>query len=151
MNDADTTAGLEQLHAEILAAWNRGDAEAYASRFSSDAIVIGFDGSEMSGRDEIAKQLRSIFADHEVAAYVRIVRRVQKIGADTALLHAVVGMVPPDGGDLMTDRNAVQLLTAVRDGDTWRATSFQNTPAALDGRPDAAKALTEALRAAARQ
>jgi hypothetical protein len=90
----------------------------------------------------------AIFADHQVASYVRIVRRVREIGDGAALLHAVVGMVPPGGDDLIPDRNAVQLLLAVRTKEDWRAVAFQNTPARLGGRPKALEALTDELRAA---
>jgi uncharacterized protein (TIGR02246 family) len=139
---------VEELHASILSAWNSQDPAAYADRFTDNAIVVGFDGSEMRGRDEIARQLEAIFADHQVARYVRIVRSVRQLRADVALLHAVVGMVPPDGRDLMSDRNAVQLLLAVRGDGGWRAEAFQNTPARLDGRPEALEALTDELRGA---
>jgi uncharacterized protein (TIGR02246 family) len=140
--------GLEELHGDILEAWNRQDAKAYADYFVEDAVVVGFDGSEMHGRSAIAEQLGSIFADHQVATYVRIVRSTRRLDERTALLHAIVGMVPPGGDDVMPDRHAVQLLVARREGDRWRAVSFQNTPAQRDGRPDAVDALTEELRAA---
>jgi uncharacterized protein (TIGR02246 family) len=139
---------VEELHARILAAWNRQDADTYAKQFTEAAIVVGFDGSEMHGQSEIRQQLDAIFADHEVAIYVRIVRSVRELGDGVALLHAVVGMVPPGGNDVMPDRNAVQLLLARLTGDGWRAVAFQNTPARLDGRPEALQALTDELRAA---
>jgi uncharacterized protein (TIGR02246 family) len=142
------TDAVSRLHADILAAWNRQDARAYAEQFTEAALVIGFDGSEMHGRDEIARQLGMIFADHEVATYVRIVRSVRAVSEGVALLHAVAGMVPPGGEDVMPDRNAVQLMLAVRSDEGWRALALQNTPARLDGRPDAAEELTEELRAA---
>jgi len=140
--------GLVGLHGEILDAWNQQDAAAYAGCFLDDALVIGFDGSEMHGRSEIEEQLRSIFADHQVATYVRVVRSTRRLAEDTALLHAVVGMIPPDGDDVMPDRHAVQLLVGTREGGTWRAASLQNTPAQLHGRPELVDALTEELRAA---
>lgn len=147
MTDADRKE-VEELHGAILDAWNRQDADAYATPFADDAIVVGFDGSEMHGRDDISEQLAAIFADHQVASYVRIVRRVREIGDRAALLHAVVGMVPRGGGDLIPDRNAVQLLLAVRTKEDWRAVAFQNTPARLGERPEALEALTDELRAA---
>jgi uncharacterized protein (TIGR02246 family) len=139
---------VKELHARILDAWNRRDAAGYAEQFTETALVVGFDGSEMHGRDEVAAQLDAIFSDHEVASYVRIVRGVRGLGDRAALLHAVVGMVPPGGGDLMPDRNAVQVLIAVRLGEAWLAEIFQNTPARLDGQPEALDALTDELRAA---
>jgi uncharacterized protein (TIGR02246 family) len=150
MTAATDAERVEQLHGAILDAWNRQDADAYAKCFRVDAIVVGFDGSEMHGRAEIAEQLAGIFADHQVARYVRIVRGVRRIGADAALLHAVVGMVPPGGDDVMPDRHAVQLLVAVCETGDWRAGSLQNTPAQMHGRPEAVEALTDELRAADR-
>jgi uncharacterized protein (TIGR02246 family) len=76
MTSGTTTQDLERLHGAILDAWNRQDADGYARYFGDDAIVVGFDGSEMQGRREIAEQLAAIFADHQVARYVRIVRSV---------------------------------------------------------------------------
>ena len=118
MTDADRKE-VEELHGAILDAWNRQDADAYATPF----------------------------ADHQVASYVRIVRRVREIGDGAALLHAVVGMVPAGGDDLIPDRNAVQLLLAVRTKEDWRAVALQNTPARLGERPEALEALTDELRA----
>jgi uncharacterized protein (TIGR02246 family) len=101
---------LDELHRKILDAWNERDHDAYANCFVDDALVIGFDGSEMHGRSGIAEQLASIFADHEVATYVRVVRDKRMLDDQTGLLHAVVGMVPPGGDDVMPDRHAVQVL-----------------------------------------
>jgi uncharacterized protein (TIGR02246 family) len=151
MTASTGTEGVERLYGAILDAWNRQDADAYASCFSDEAIVVGFDGSEMHGREEIAEQLAAIFADHQVARYIWIVRSVHRIAAEAGLLHAVVGMVPPGGTDVMPDRHAVQLLVAVRETGAWQASSLQNTPAQLHGRPEAVEALTDELRAAGAQ
>ncbi len=148
VTDWSGASDLEELHGAILEAWNRQDEQAYAGCFTDDAVVIGFDGSEMHGTAAIAEQLRAIFADHEVATYVRLVRSVRRVDQRTGLLHAVVGMIPSGGNDVMPDRHAVQLLVAIRTGDVWRATSLQNTPVQLHGRPEAVDALTEELRAA---
>src|SRR5215204_5828779 len=88
MTGHTTTEDVERLYGAILDAWNRQDADGYARYFGDDAIVVGFDGSEMQGRREIAEQLAAIFAVHRVARYVRIVRSVRPVGADAALLHA---------------------------------------------------------------
>lgn len=148
MSDSIDDNGLEELHGRILDAWNRQDAHGYASCFDDDALVIGFDGSEMHGRAAIAEQLGAIFADHRVATYVRVVRSVRRLDDRTALLHAVVGMVPPDEDDVVPDRHAVQLLVGTSTNGGWRAASFQNTPAQLHGRPEALDSLTDELRSA---
>jgi uncharacterized protein (TIGR02246 family) len=107
--------------------------------------VIGFDGSQMMGRDEVAAELGRIFADHETATYVAKVRSVTRLDANAGLLRAVAGMVPPGGGEIMPDRNAIQTVVARRASDDWSVVLFQTTPARFDGHPELAEALTAEL------
>lgn len=139
-------AAVAALYHGLLDCWNRRAAEAFAAVFSEDAHVIGFDGSQMNGRAEVASMVADIFAHHETAAYVSKVRQIRFLGPDVALLRAVVGMRPPGQADLNPAVNALQTLLATRDADTWRITLFQNTPAQFHGRPDLSEALTEELR-----
>ena len=83
MSDSIDATDLEGLHGLILEAWNRQDAPAYAACFANDALVVGFDGSEMHGRDDIAEQLGAVFSDHEVGTYVRVVRGVRRLDERT--------------------------------------------------------------------
>jgi uncharacterized protein (TIGR02246 family) len=140
-------AGISELYRALLDAWNRRDARAYAALFTEDGYVVGFDGSEMRGPEEIERILSEIFADHDTGTYVAKVRAEQPVATDVALLSAVAGLVPAGRHELNPDLNAVQTLVGKRDGETWRAVQFQNTPAQLHGRPDAAEALAEELRA----
>ena len=137
------------LHRALLDAWNAADADGYADLFTEDGSLVGFDGSEVHGREAIREHLAGIFADHQVASYVGAIRNVRRLGPGVALLRAAVGIVPPGADDINPDTNAVQSLVAVaEDGDhgRWRVAHFQNTPAAFHGRPDAAEALTTELR-----
>jgi len=118
-----------------------------AAAIAPDGLVIGFDGSQMSGRDEVAEELGRIFADHETATYVTKVRSVKRLGADVALLHAVAGMVPPGSSEIMPERNSIQTVVARRDDDVWSVAIFQTTPARFDGRPELVQALTAELAA----
>jgi len=136
------------LYRKLLQAWNDRDAAAFARLFSDDGSIVGFDGSTADTKDEIEAHLEPIFADHPTAAYVGKVRAVRKFGADSLLLRAVAGMVPPGKRSLMPERNAIQSLVASRqsNGD-WKIEIFQNTPARLDGRPDEVDRLTQELEA----
>ena len=137
---------VEQLYAALLDAWNRDDAEAFAASFADDGEVIGFDGSEMAGREAIAAELGRIFADHETGSYVGIVRGVRRIGDDAFLLRAVAGVVPAGADDLEPELNAVQSLVASWHEGRWQIDLYHNTPAAWHGRPEAVEALTAELR-----
>ena len=134
------------LYQQLLDSWNRRDAEAFASSFAYDGHVIGFDGSQMAGQDEIASTLLKIFADHPTAPYVNIVREVRLLSPDVVVLRAVVGMVPLGHSDIEPALNAIQTLIATKQDDRWRVTLFQNTPAQFHGRPDLVQQLTEELR-----
>jgi|SRR3954465_4720894 uncharacterized protein (TIGR02246 family) len=140
------TADLGALYQQLLDGWNQRDAAAYAALFAEDASVIGFDGSQMNGRAEIATQIGQIFADHPTSRYIGKIREVRLLTPDAAILRAVVGMVPPGQSDLKPDVNAIQSLVAARNAGQWRIALFQNTPARFDGRPELAQQLTDELR-----
>jgi uncharacterized protein (TIGR02246 family) len=141
----DAEDAATSLYGRLIDGWNAGDAGAMAAPLADDGLVVGFDGSQMRGRDEAARELGRVFADHETATYVTKVRSVKALGADAALLHAVAGMVPPGGSELMPDRNAVQTVVVQRGDDGWSVALFQTTPAQFHGRPELTEALTAEL------
>lgn len=136
---------IRALYQQLLESWNLRNAEAYAALFDEQSHVIGFDGSQMAGREEIATTLGQIFADHLTAAYVGKVREVRFLAADVAVLRAVVGMTPPSQRAINPAVNAVQTLVALQRDSQWRIVLFQNTPAQFHGRPELVQQLTEEL------
>lgn len=136
---------VRSLYRRLIDGWNAHDAEAMSAPVAADGLFIGFDGSQMIGGDQVAKELGTVFSDHETAAYVTIVRSVTPLGPDAAILHAVAGMVPPEGSEIMPDRNCIQVLVGRRDDQGWSVALFQNTPARFDGRPEISEALTAEL------
>jgi uncharacterized protein (TIGR02246 family) len=145
MPDTDDVRGLYQ---RMIDGWNAGDAAAMTRDFADDGEIVGFDGSEVSGRERIASYLGGIFADHKVASFVTIVRSVREIAPDVMMLRAHAGMVPPGKSEINRATNAVQTLIAVKRGDRWQIALFQNTPAAWHGREDDVNKLTAELQAA---
>ena len=105
----------------------------------------------MKGSSEVEGEIGKIFAHHQTAAYVGIVRSVRFLAPDVAVLNAAVGMVPPGQSDINPPTNAIQTLVAERREGRWRAAVFQNTPAAFHGRPELAERLTEELRQALKE
>lgn len=147
VNDAEIRA----LYAAFHRRWNARDAAAIAELFADDGNLVGFDGSQVDGRPAIASHLGEIFAHHQTAAYIGIVRDVRFPTTDSALLLAVAGMVPPGQDDINPAVNTVQSLLASRHDGGWRIDLLQSTPAASHGRPEASEALTEELRQAMRK
>ena len=144
-NTPDETP-IAALYRQLLDSWNRRDAEGFAALFEEDGNSIGFDGSPMNGRAEIAATLGQIFADHVTATYVAKIRGIRQLAPDVALLRAVVGMVPPGQSELNPAVNAMQTVVAVKHGEEWRIALLQNTPAQFHGRPELSDALTQELR-----
>lgn len=136
---------VRALFQKLLDSWNKRNADAFAASFADDGHVIGFDGSQMAGRAEIASTLQQIFADHPTAPYVSKIRDVRLLNPDVALLRAVVGMVPQGQSDIEPALNALQTLVATKQDGQWRIALFQNTPAQFHGRPELVQQLTEEL------
>lgn len=148
--DALDEAVARVLYQRLLDRWNIGDARGMAELFTEDGSVIGFDGSPMNGRAEIAATLHDIFAQHQTASYVGLVREVRPLTEDVELLRAVAGMTPPGSAEINPAVNAIQTLITVRHAGEWRIALFQNTPAAFHGRPELSQALTRELQQAHR-
>ena len=137
---------VHELYRDLLDAWNKRDAQVFAALYAEDGNQIGFDGSQMNGQAEIETHLRQIFADHMTATFVGKVREIRFLNEGTAVLRAVVGMIPPGQTDINPATNAIQSLVAVKRGGQWKVALFHNTPAAFHGRPEAVAELTAELR-----
>lgn len=142
--------GVEACYRAIIEAWNSGDPASFAAQFAEDGAIIGYDGSPSNGRAEIEAHLRTIFKDHKPGRFVTIVRGVRPAGQDAAVLSAVVGVIPHGHDDIKPEVNFLQMLTAVKHAEGWRAVLLQATPAQFHGRPEMSEALTAELRQAAR-
>ena len=137
---------VSSLYRHVLESWDRRDPLLFASWFTDDASLVGFDGSAIAGRERIAEHLAGVFQGHQTATYVARVREVRSLGPGVALLRAVAGMVPPGTSDIEPAVNVIQSLVAQEQGDRWRVALYQSTPAAFHGRPDLSEALSAELR-----
>ena len=137
---------IRALYGQMLDQWNKRNADHIAALFAEEGHLIGFDGSPINGRAEIASTMGQIFADHLTATYVGKIRAVRALTPEVTILRAVAGMVPPGQSDLNPAVNTVQTLVAAKRDGKWQIELFQNTPAQFHGRPDMAQQLTEELR-----
>lgn len=120
---------IAALYRHLLDCWNERDASAFAACFTDDGCSIGFDGSQMVGRAEIAATLGQIFADHVTAKYIGKIREICLLAPDVALVRAVVGMVPRGQSDISPAVNAIQTVVAARRNGEWRIVQLQSAPA----------------------
>jgi len=137
---------INSLYRDLLKAWNRQSAQDFAKLFLEKGYIIGFDGSHVVTSTAIGSHLTGIFGQHPTAFFVGKVRSLQFLTPDTALLCAIAGMVPRGQNDINPAVNAIQNLVAVQSQGQWKIASFQNTPAALHGRPEVVAQMSEELR-----
>jgi len=140
--DRDTRA----LYARLIEAWDKRNARDYALQFTSDGVLVGFDGSQVNGQLEVGGHVTEVFTHHQTPRYVTIVRDVRPVANDVTLLRANAGLIPPGKDDIDPALNAIQSMVAVRNSDAWKIALFHNTPAAFHMRPELAKQLTDELR-----
>ncbi|MEW9673992.1 SgcJ/EcaC family oxidoreductase [Ammoniphilus sp. 3BR4] len=137
---------IQTLYQKLIDAWNHRDAVRMAEPFMEEGELIGFDGSQAIGREEILSHLTPIFASHPTPPFVSIVKDIRMLSADIAILRAIVGMIPHGKSDLVPELNAHQTLMAVKKDEQWQIELFQNTPAQFHGRPELVDQMTEELR-----
>jgi uncharacterized protein (TIGR02246 family) len=145
--NAEETA-IRSLYRALINSWNNMDANGYASLFTDDANLIGFDGSQANGKKSIQQHLTDVFAQHKVATYVIIIREIRFLTPDVVVLRSMAGMIPPGKTDINPDTNAIQTLIAQKENDVFKIALFQNTPAAWHWHPEQKEALTKELTAA---
>jgi len=137
---------ITAIYHHLLEAWNNRSAQDMAQLFSIDGEMIGFDGSQIIGSEEIFSHLYPIFEHHQTASFVSKVKGVRSLGTETAMLRAIAGMVPPGQSDINPKVNTHHTLIVVKENNDWKIQLFQNTPAQFHGRPEIVEQMTEELR-----
>lgn len=144
---SDEEREVRSLYGRLIAGWNERSATGMAAPFASDGSLVGFDGSQVAGREQIEEHLQPIFASHPTPPYMTIVRSVRFLGSEAALLQAVAGMVPPGKTEIDPALHAIQTVVAEKRDGEWRVVHFQTTPAQFHGRPELVEEMTRELQA----
>ncbi len=110
---------------ELAAAWNHGDAAAFAKRFQKDGTFTNVNGTAFVGHAAFEERHRAIFAGPLKGSVTTMtVRREQLVRPDVALVDVdcvtKVGAADPIGSKL--------LLVLTRDAEQWSIAAFHNTP-----------------------
>jgi uncharacterized protein (TIGR02246 family) len=116
---------IRALHGQALDAWGAGNGKAFAAPFSDDALFIGFDGSVMRGREQIAATHQDVF-DRWMKG-TRLVEEqteVRFVDPDVAVVHTLGGTVMRGKSEPTPERDSIQTLVAVRDAGGWSFVSF---------------------------
>jgi uncharacterized protein (TIGR02246 family) len=91
-------------------------------------VFVGFDGSVMRGREQIASVHQELF-DRWLKGSRLVDERteVRFVAPDVALVHALGGTVMRGKAEPAPERDSIQTLVAVRRDGAWSFVSFQNT------------------------
>jgi uncharacterized protein (TIGR02246 family) len=128
ISQSDDSVAVRKLYEELMTAWNRGSGEAFAAGFTEDGDLIGFDGTHLKGRKEIAPFHQRLFDTYlKGTRLVGTVTDVQFLSADIALLHAVGGTIMRGKSAPARERDSIHTLVAIRSRSDWRFAAFQNT------------------------
>ncbi len=111
---ADEVA-IRSLYQQAMDGWNRGSGEAFASPFAEDGDLVGFDGTHLKGRQEIASFHQQLFDTYvKGTRLVGKIRSVRFLTSDVALMHVVGGTIMAGQTDIEPERNSVQTLVATK-------------------------------------
>jgi uncharacterized protein (TIGR02246 family) len=91
-------------------------------------MFIGFDGSVMRGREQIASSHQEVF-DRWMKG-TRLVEEgteVRFVARDVAIVHTLGGTLMRGKSEPAPERESIQTLVAVRHAGGWSFASFQNT------------------------
>jgi len=106
------------------AAWDAGDAHAYAAKFTPDATYVIFLGEALMGPAEIERTHIDVFRRWQKGTKMAIKAvRVSLLGADVCSVLTVGGI----GQGANPPYDKLQTFTLIRHGDSWLCAAFQNT------------------------
>ena len=128
-NDSADEAAVRALYQQQMDGWNQGSGDAFAAVFTEGGDLVGFDGTHLKGRQEIAPFHQQLFDKWlKGSRLVGQVKDVRFLSPDIALMHAVGSTVMRGKSEPSPERDSIQTLVAVRqEGDEWRLAGFQNT------------------------
>lgn len=127
MNEsAQSALALESIVSELSAAWNRGDAAAYAAPFAADAEQINIFGAQLCGRGEIEQRHDVIFKSiFQHSTNVFSVLGTRAVGPD-ALIARVASAVDVPRGPLQGRLETIVSMV-LQHSARWEIVLFHNT------------------------
>ena len=133
--DTDPAVAVAAISEGLQAAWNQGDAPAYASYFTDDADFLNIRGDIFTGREQIAKVHGMILGGPFKGSHIAITTRLLKVLAPgmvmldtdqtvTSFKGLPPGVVPTTDGTLVTH---FKYMAARQVDGSWKLISGQNT------------------------
>lgn len=127
---------IAQLGQALQDAWNRGDAEGYASLFTDDADFVAWTGEYGRGRKAIEEGHRRLFRGPLAGSRMVLTgddagsalpQSLRFIRPDVAVMIASGAVTLASQSVAGPDHESVQTFVLTRNGGHWRVAAFHNT------------------------
>ncbi len=120
----DVQAPVQDFLEQFRAAWDAGDATAYAALFTETATYVIFMGEVMTGREDIRTGHIDVFGRWQKGTRMAVKPlSVQDLGPDTCSVLTIGGI----GHTSPIAYDKLQTFTLIREGGRWLCAAFQNT------------------------
>jgi len=134
----DETA-VRNIIQEEIAAWNSGDAVAFARHFAADGTFTNIRGQFFTGREAFLEKhdfiFKGIYRGTTLKQDVVSLKFVRPEAAVVETLTAVIGIQKPMPGMSTDDKGRLRsrlLQVMVKDGGEWKIVAFHNTDVRAD-------------------
>lgn len=129
LNAADEIA-INQTLSNLCDAWACGDAKTYASLFIPDAVFVGVFGFRVVGNQVIQQRLQKVFNSIFKYSQLDIMGnyKLQTLTPHVVLVHTDGNVLFPGEFNKKLTPRGLRTLSLVKQNDTWKIASFQNTP-----------------------
>ncbi|HVY13594.1 MAG TPA: SgcJ/EcaC family oxidoreductase [Rhodopila sp.] len=115
---------IEQFLDRFRAAWDAGDARAYAAQFTEDATYVTWRGDPLVGREAIERMHDEVFTRWSPGSKMRVSAvKAKTLGSNSCVVLTAGGLVensPPDFDKMQT-------FALVQSDGRWLCAAFQNT------------------------
>ena len=126
-------AALRENVRQLEAGWNAKSGALFAKPFAEDADYVVINGTQIKGRDAIAKGHQGIFDTvYRDSVLSLSVKQVRMLRADVAVVHVSAHLKTSQGAGAR-EADAVITLVMTKEKGEWKIDAFQNTGVA-DGR-----------------
>jgi uncharacterized protein (TIGR02246 family) len=120
-------AAIRSLFADVVTAWNAGDAAGFASAFAPDADFVNVYGMHERGRDVIQRAHAFLFGSIFAGSTNRYdVRSIRALSRDVVIVHIEASLNVPSG-PMAGLRRALPSAVLTRTSGGWTIAAFQNT------------------------
>jgi uncharacterized protein (TIGR02246 family) len=110
MDLSSDKVAIRALYQQKIDGWNSGNGKAFAAPYTDVSDYIGFDGTYLKGREEIASLHQMLFDKFvKGSRLVCKIRSIRFLTPDIAIVVAIGGTVMAGQSDIDPERNSIHI------------------------------------------